>query len=94
MISITAKGLKNKKVLFKEYKSITKPQESFQISLLCTHETLKVLFSAHEENQDKRNTVLNLYKKGFRRIKITKITEGDIAEIRKSALRPAKQQRP
>lgn len=37
--------------------------ESFQGSLLCTHETLKVkmLFQTHEEYWDERNTVLNLY---------------------------------
>ena len=33
-------------------------------------------------------------KKGFRRIKITRVTKGGIAKIRKSALCPAKQQCP
>ena len=42
----------------------------------------------------KKYSFESLPKKGFRRIKITKIAKGRIAKIRKSALCPAKQQCP
>ena len=41
-ISVTAKGFKKEKLLLKKTNQSQHHEESFQVSLLCTHETLKV----------------------------------------------------
>lgn len=88
-----SKRTKKYKAPFKECKSTTPPQRRFSGFLCYVHvkESQRAIFKLMWKI---RSTVLNPYKKEFRRIKITNITEGGRAEIRKSALCPEKQPRP